>query len=80
MRRGLKQFIRERIDGSRQAMERLGDVRFVNLTVDAGTVYQLKSILCLLSNPPLSEQPVEAPGSKGFWKTFRGAAEVVWRG
>jgi hypothetical protein len=41
-----------------QAMEQLGDVHFVNLIVDAGTVDQLKSKPSLLSNPHASEQPV----------------------
>jgi hypothetical protein len=41
-----------------QAMKRLGDVHFVNLIVDGGIVYQLKSIPCRLSNPHGSEQPV----------------------
>jgi hypothetical protein len=38
-------------------MDRLSDVHFINLIVDAGTVYQLKSSPCILTNPHASEQP-----------------------
>jgi hypothetical protein len=41
-----------------EAMERLGDVHFSNLIVDAGTFYHMKSIPCLLTNPHVAEQPV----------------------
>jgi hypothetical protein len=41
-----------------QAMERLGDLHCVNRIVDAGTVYQLESIACPLSNLHASEQSV----------------------
>jgi Mg-chelatase subunit ChlD len=41
-----------------EAMERLGNVHFVNLIVDAGTVDQIKSIRCLLSNLDGSHSPV----------------------
>jgi hypothetical protein len=41
-----------------EAMDRLGEVRFVNLVVDAGAVYTLKTIVCLLTNPYLVAQPI----------------------
>jgi hypothetical protein len=40
------------------AMDKLADLQVVNLVVDAGTVFQLKTIPCLMSNPSCSEPPV----------------------
>jgi hypothetical protein len=40
------------------AMHRLEDFRFVNLVVDAGTVYYMKTIPCLISNPYCADPPV----------------------
>jgi hypothetical protein len=37
--------------------ERLGDLHLVNLVVDANTVYHLKTIPCLISNPYCTEPP-----------------------
>jgi hypothetical protein len=39
-------------------LNELVDVKFVNLVVDAGTVHQLRSIVCLLSSPYVSAQPI----------------------
>jgi hypothetical protein len=40
------------------AMDKLADLHFVNLVVDAGTVFHLKTIPCLMSNPDCSEPSV----------------------
>jgi hypothetical protein len=43
--------VREHAEATFQAtMYRLEDFRFVTLVVDAGTVYHMKTILCLISN------------------------------
>jgi hypothetical protein len=39
-------------------MHGLEDFRFVNLVVDAGTVHQMKTIPCLISNPYCPDPPV----------------------
>jgi hypothetical protein len=44
--------------GFTEARDRLSDVNFVILIVDAGTFSHLESIPCLLTNPHPSEQPV----------------------
>jgi hypothetical protein len=41
-----------------KARDRLSDVHFINLVVDAGTVSQMKSIPFLFTNAHLSEQHV----------------------
>jgi hypothetical protein len=41
-----------------EAIEKLQEIRFVNLVIDAGTVHTLKTIVCLLTNPYLVTQPV----------------------
>jgi hypothetical protein len=41
-----------------ESMDRVGEVHFVDLIVDAGTVSQLKSISCLLTNPQANKPPV----------------------
>jgi hypothetical protein len=42
----------------RASLDELVDVKFVNIVVDAGMVHQLKTIVCLLSSPHVSAQPV----------------------
>jgi hypothetical protein len=39
-------------------MDKFADLHFVNLVVDAGTIFHLKTIPCLMSNPWCSEPPV----------------------
>jgi hypothetical protein len=41
-----------------EAIERLHEVHFVNLILDAGTIHSLKSIACLITNPHAIEPPV----------------------
>jgi hypothetical protein len=45
-------------DSLNKAMNALEDVHFVNLVLDSGTVYSLKSIPCLLTNPYHIESPI----------------------
>jgi hypothetical protein len=51
--------VREHAEATFQAeMHRLEDFRFVNLVIGAGTVYHMKTIPCLISNPYSLDSPV----------------------
>jgi hypothetical protein len=51
--------VREHAEATFQAARhRLEDLRFVNLVVDSGTVYHMKTIPCLISNPYRPDPPV----------------------